>query len=201
MPRGKGSKFERDLCRKLSQWWLGDEDADVVFWRTSQSGGRATERRKKGKKTAAGHHGDISSIDPRSRAFTGLITPEAKRGINKASPCTLLDRTKKQRPTAFEEFLHQAISASENAGTPYWCLIHKRDSREEVIYIPYGLYATLRNRCGPHIGPVSTYNGKYKKPSGKFAGVWFAGMRLDDFLDWVKPSTLKVMYREHKDAS
>src|SRR5262245_2386383 len=46
----KGSKFERDLCRQLSLWW-SDGKRDDVFWRASQSGGRAKFRGRRGLQT------------------------------------------------------------------------------------------------------------------------------------------------------
>lgn len=47
---GKGQDLERSISRQLSLWWSNGE-ADDWFWRASQSGGRATQRAKKGMRT------------------------------------------------------------------------------------------------------------------------------------------------------
>src|SRR5271166_5739903 len=89
----KGSQFERDICRKLSLWWTQDQSPpnDAVFWRTSNSGGRATTRKKLGKKTK-GQYGDITAIDPIGQPLIDFVTIEIKRGYNKASIIDLLDK-------------------------------------------------------------------------------------------------------------
>src|SRR3954464_11883516 len=89
---GKGASFERDLCKRLSLWWT-DGERDDVFWRTSQSGGRATSRTKKGKKTK-NSYGDICAVDPIGQPLLDLITFEVKRGYNKDSFTDLLDKPK-----------------------------------------------------------------------------------------------------------
>jgi hypothetical protein len=43
----KGAGFERDMCRFLSRWVTNNE-RDDLFWRSSNSGGRATVAMKKG---------------------------------------------------------------------------------------------------------------------------------------------------------
>ena len=67
----KGSAFEREISKSLSLWYTEGE-RDDIFWRSSQSGGRATTRAKKGKKTAASY-GDITALDNRGEPFTDLF--------------------------------------------------------------------------------------------------------------------------------
>jgi len=130
----KGSQFERDVCRALSEWW-SNGTRDDVFWRSSQSGGRATSRAKKGKKTA-GQAGDVAATDPDGFLFTRTFTVELKRGYNRADPMHLLDRTPKMAKQGFEAFLDQAIAARQRDGTPYWLIVHKRDGRVPMAYFP-----------------------------------------------------------------
>ena len=80
---GKGEDFERQISKQLSLWWTGGE-RDDVFWRTSQSGGRATQRAKSDLKTAYSY-GDITFIDPIGKPFCDLLVLEAKRGYTNTS--------------------------------------------------------------------------------------------------------------------
>lgn len=72
----KGSSFEREISVKLSLWNSSGEREDV-FWRSSQSGGRATVARKKQKelKTQAG---DLSAIHPSGQEFLDVFYVELK---------------------------------------------------------------------------------------------------------------------------
>lgn len=78
--RGKGQQFERDVCRRLSLWVSGGKSKNL-FWRSSQSGGRATTLRKKGERLAS-HAGDIAAIDPAGTAFIERFFIECKRYRN-----------------------------------------------------------------------------------------------------------------------
>lgn len=73
----KGNSFERDISKSLSLWWSNSE-RDDIFWRTQSSGGRATQRKKRGV-TTNGQDGDISSTDPTSSLFTDKFVMECKR--------------------------------------------------------------------------------------------------------------------------
>jgi hypothetical protein len=74
--KAKGSAFERKICRLLSLWVTGGTD-DSLFWRSSQSGGRATSRKKAGK-DLANQAGDICAIDPAGFGFTNTFFVECK---------------------------------------------------------------------------------------------------------------------------
>lgn len=130
----KGSVWERKFCKKLSMWW-SNEERDDLFWRTSQSGGRATSRTKKGKRTY-GQYGDINSTDPISKPFTDLFTVELKRGYNAHTPYDLIDRGLMAAPKQWEQWIEKIIQTSLNANTPAWMIVHRRDRREPIICIP-----------------------------------------------------------------
>lgn len=74
----KGAGFERFISESLSRWVSGGKRSDL-FWRSSQSGGRATIA-KKTKKQLAAQAGDICAIgdDPGAFAFTGRFYVECK---------------------------------------------------------------------------------------------------------------------------
>jgi hypothetical protein len=72
----KGQQFERDVCRQLSSWVSGGTNANL-FWRSSQSGGRATTLRKSGSDLSV-HAGDIAAIDPAGHEFIDIFFIECK---------------------------------------------------------------------------------------------------------------------------
>lgn len=167
----KGSQFERDVCKRLSEWWAG-KDADI-FWRTAMSGGRATVRVRKGHATA--HAGDICAVDNRGRGFTKKITVELKRGYNKATVADLIDKPPTARPQVLEQWIDQAATAARGR-TPYWIIIHKRDRREAVVYFPHLLWLKMFGEAYTP-SPFVTVKIKTKrvllKVSGTTLSNWF----------------------------
>jgi hypothetical protein len=130
----KGGAFEREICKRLSLWWTDGED-DSCFWRTSNSGGRATVRGKQGKKTS-GHYGDVAATDERGKPFLDLFTIEIKRGYNRCTSAELLDKPARAKAQQYETWIAKAREDSAAAGSSSWMLIHKRDQREAVVFIP-----------------------------------------------------------------
>ncbi len=139
----KGGGFEREFCRTLTVWWTGDPERDVIFWRTSQSGGRATTRRKAGKRTTQAHCGDITAVEPEGKPLTDLITWELKRGYNKAALHDVVDKPKKDVLQEWEKWVRQAKAAAANAGSPYWAIVHRRDHRKPLVCVPVRLMDEL----------------------------------------------------------
>jgi hypothetical protein len=72
----KGARQEREVCRELSLWATNGERTDV-FWRSSQSGGRATTHLKVGRKLLT-QAGDVSAIDPIGVMLLRLVIIEIK---------------------------------------------------------------------------------------------------------------------------
>jgi len=72
----KGSKFERDICRKLSLWISNGKNVNV-FWRTAASGARATTAAKRGVRIKP-HEGDIAAIDEMGTDFIDTFLIECK---------------------------------------------------------------------------------------------------------------------------
>jgi len=71
----KGSAFERNVCRLLSNWVSNGKSIDV-FWRSSISGGRATVARKKG--SVVRQAGDICAVSPEGHDFCDRFFVECK---------------------------------------------------------------------------------------------------------------------------
>jgi hypothetical protein len=190
----KGGNYEREVCRTLSLWLTHDRDDDQL-WRSSQSGGRATVRARKGKGTK-GHCGDLSATGKWGRKLLQLITIEVKRGYNKtANLHTLLDlRPRVDAEQMYESWFWQAELAAMRAGTPHWWLIHRRDGRTAVLFMPYRLWNMLTGDtrldrpdpfiqigCGVRIG---------RKGSRKRRWLNVVGMQLDHFLQTVTPEMI-----------
>lgn len=139
MKSSKGSAYERDFAKKLSLWFTYGE-RDDIFWRSSQSGGRATTRAKIGKSTA-NQYGDITATDPIGQCLIDNVTIELKRGYNNHSLMDVLY----DKQNSLYSFIEQARTQAENAGTKYWWLIHKPDRRNPLIYIPFNFASFAKN--------------------------------------------------------
>ncbi len=136
MGKHKGNAFEREVCRKLSLWWTQDEKdgpRSDIFWRTSNSGGRATCRTKKGQQTK-NSHGDICALDPIGQPLIDLITFEVKRGYSRDTIADILDKPAKSR-TRYEEWIQQAFRSHKGAGSYSWALIIKRNRRDVIVLL------------------------------------------------------------------
>jgi hypothetical protein len=181
----KGSNFEREICKLLSSWWTRGE-RDDVFWRSSMSGGRATVRFRKGKKTA-GSYGDICALDPIGEPFLRIFTPELKRGQYVKHPGDLLDCAGSCNNHPFLKALKQAKTAHEMAGSRAWLLIVKRDMKHSSVFFPsflLGRGEVLFKFKGKIIrDPIFRY---------RVGGEDFVGMRLEKFLKIVEPEWLTL---------
>ncbi len=178
----KGSEFEREVCKRLSLWWsagLSKGDArDDIFWRSSQSGGRATQRAKTGQKTF-GSYGDIAAVDPIGQPLLKYFTIELKRGRSHGFLGDLLD-LKDNVKHPFVATLRQARRSAKQAGSKTWLLICRRDRRVAMVYLPWRhannlLDTTLFSDVGAVI------NGTW---------VWVAALPLESFLAAVKPKQI-----------
>lgn len=184
---GKGSKFERDICYRLSAWWTGDPESSV-FWRSSMSGGRATVRGRKGKRTE-GHAGDVAATTADAEQFLRVVTLELKRGYSKDkdNPFYFLDGKADSRPTIMQ-WIDQARKSAALAKSMYWMIVAQRDRKETLVYMPASLFAALPV-AQPDKGTFPMVTAVVPQP-GKAARK-FVAVRFDDFLQLVKPEDFK----------
>lgn len=138
---GKGSAYEREFCKELSLWWTNG-NTDDVFWRSSNSGGRATLRAAKGKRTS-GQHGDVAATDVDGVPLMELLTMELKRGYSKFTIQDVMDRKPYSAIQKWEEWLHQVWTSAANAGSCSWLLVTQRDRRDALVYMPTKFWSTL----------------------------------------------------------
>lgn len=204
----KGNQYEREVCRKLSEWWSpGRSD---IFWRTKGSGGRATRRSRTGRGATAFQHGDIYATDPSGLPLLDLVTIELKRGYSKTSIQDLVDRPppRGSEQQAYDAFLQQTIEAAEAAGSFAWLMIVRKNKRQALVFMPEVLVSELKKlgcffgkpipfltiiakvRFRYLIGKSKSGNKKYKVTERK---VRTSCMLLEKWLECVTPSHIKEL--------
>jgi len=174
----KGGQFERDTSKLLSKWWTDDE-RDDVFWRSSQSGGRATVRAKKGMKTA-NSYGDIACLDEIGRPLLNYFCLELKRGYSKDTDVLAFIDSKQKTPMILQ-FWQQCERDRENAESKHSMVIFKRD-RKEIICV-------LNRKC---LMEIATYCGRpsHQYLSYRSLNYRLVMMKLVDFLRWANPQAI-----------
>lgn len=194
----KGTPFERDSCKNLSLWWTNG-NRDDVFWRTSQSGGRATIRNKGGKATK-NQYGDVQATDPIGQPLIDLCTIELKKGYSSSTFFDLVDKILKGQKLTYCEFIKQAIEQQKNAGSWSWLLITKSDYKETLVAMPITLKRLLIkakskvNSCYPQTTMQFMLNDS---PSKIFVTT------LNEFMDNVNPlcfrRALKIIRKKNNE--
>jgi len=183
----KGSNFERVICRALSMWWTNGQ-RDDVFWRTSGSGGMATNRFARGKSTF-GQQGDIQAVDPIGQPVMDAICFELKVGYGKWSVMDILDVPERGAEQMFEKFLKQAYEEMRHGGRKWMVLITKRDQRDPLVFFERDLLLYMIYRLGESTAenwkPYPCTHCTLTLPSARDLIV---GQRLSAFLNHCKPS-------------
>lgn len=183
---GKGSSFEREICKRLSRWWTYDS-RDDVFWRSSMSGGRSTVRFRRGLSTAGGD-GDICALDPIGQPLLKCFTIELKRGRSHGDPGDLLDCSGRLDCHPFLATLNQAKEAADKRGNA-WLLICRRDRRKAAAFFPS--WCLLKNQ-----GCLREFQRELILPPVfryRFGAYDFVGMELEKFLSTVDPALLATL--------
>lgn len=181
---GKGAGFERELCRTLSRWWSGDE-RDDIFWRTSQSGGRATTRARKGQLTY-GQSADIAAVDPVGSALTNVVAIEAKCGYKTSgTPFDWLGGFGDIKKHTWTRWIQQAIDGKKQAGTAYWWLVVRQQNRKAVVIYPYAFHARFGIGRGLRYTPYILLGGVEVCDYGRLAVT-----PLEEFLECLRPAEI-----------
>lgn len=174
----KGGQFERDISKQLSLW-LTKGERDDIFWRSSQSGGRATERSKKGKKTA-GSYGDITALDPIGHRFLEIFCIELKRGYTKDTDAINFIDSKKAKPTLLQ-FWDQCVESRVQSDSDECMVIFKRDGKMPCVMIEFDMLERLEQTTKLINFSIVTIT-----LNDKYAPV-LAIMSLHKFLEWLDP--------------
>ena len=181
---GKGSNFERAICKQLSLWWTGGE-RDDVFWRTSTSGARAKTRCEVGQSTF-GQYGDIQATDPVGQPLIDMFTFELKVGYGHSSIADVLDKGPKSAQQNWEKWVEQVRGDQRNAGSLFWALITKRDRREPVIFMHRRAYKRLQLLST--IAPLYGKSLNMIKTKLEFKNI--IAFPLEDFITHVHPKVI-----------
>jgi len=186
----KGSNFERLISTRLSIWWTDGKHDDTI-WRSSMSGGRATVRGRKGKRTA-GHAGDLCSTDPASADLFRVLVFELKCGYQHVTLNDLIDRptTAAFQKDGWDAWVHQAEESKRLSGAACWVIVHHRSrgKKRTMVYLDAlalendlpEVWAALK-RDGLSVPSVSVL-GSVKMPDGTRRNVAVLALRLDDLV-------------------
>lgn len=176
MSAKKGSCFEREICKLLSSWWSRGK-RDDVFWRSSQSGGRATQRMKQGKSTY-GSYGDIAAIDPIGDPLMKVVTIELKRGSYQGRVGDLLECKPSPVQQPFEKALAQAYRSHQDAQSLGWLLVSRPDHRVAMAYLDWKVAQQFKEIIKAPVAKYSLFinNGTSRQR------MQFVGMPLDYLL-------------------
>jgi hypothetical protein len=180
----KGGNYERDICKKLSLWWTNGED-DNIFWRTSSSGARATQRTKRGKKTFGGY-GDITAVDPRGQPLLDKFVFSLKNGYSRGSRgqqidiLHTLDKLPNQKtvPKFIRFWKEIAKLANDNNKSPL--LIFKRDFGTDCIAFSYTEKPKIHNRKN-YIDVSINHKGEYISLRIMTLKDFFSSNKKEDF--------------------
>ena len=174
----KGPNFERSKCKQLSLWWTQDETEPHTgaFWRTANSGGRATIRAKQKLKTP-NSYGDVGYLDACGKPFIDNCLLELKRGYTKdISILDLLD--KKTGIPILLKWYNKAEEERKLAKRKYTIIIFRRDRHESCILLEKPLFGKIKDMFGTFKNDSIIINTKKHK---------FIVLQLNEFLDWCHP--------------
>lgn len=186
----KGSEFERSICKQLSLWWT-ENLRDDVFWRTSNSGGRATVRGRKGKKTA-GQYGDVCATDQIGQPLLDVMVCELKRGYSKYTVQDLLDAPDHAAVQEYEKWIRQAMTSQMEACSMSWLIVTRRNKRTALVIFPTYLLSALRGQGAFANQPVPIMRLTMDLDDNELD---LCIMCLDDFLSGVKPEQIVRLSR------
>ena len=181
----KGGEFERDFCKKLSLWWTEGE-RDDVFFRTSGSGGRASVRAEKGKKTSY-HYGDITCVPGvDGETFLDLFMVELKRGYGKWCILDILD-SKQKIPIIvnfwkdMERKIERIIEVDSTIKIEP-LLVFQRNYRSEVVVLSFFAWNCIEDCVGKFKGSVLEV---------KVNSMRIKMIKLKAFFNWISPKIIK----------
>jgi|GEM_PF-1431471 len=191
----KGSRWERDCAKRLSLW-LSDNERDDLVWRTASSGGRFTQRKKRGQVTC-NQAGDLCATDPSVQYFFDYALVECKNGYTQAktkksskaviSVLQAIDRLETTKDPLIFQWWDKAIKERDGSGRRRAMLIFKRDKKIPCILIEKQWILEL-----------SAYNGQYRHNMillklEKYPIL--AICDLEKWLDWCSPQSIQTLQK------
>lgn len=135
---GKGQNFERQIAKYLSRW-ITYGDRDDVFWRSSNSGGRATVRAATG--SAGGLvSGDLCAVRPEGFPLLEVFVIECKFYKDLKLQDLPFDR-KSVIPKAWNKVCKESVRESRRP-----MLILKQNNRPILLGLQYRMYREIRHQ-------------------------------------------------------
>lgn len=138
--KGKGSAWERDVCKHLSKWVQGTEKP-YLFWRQPLSGGLATIS-----ELNRDLSGDIRSISPKSEWWPFSV--ECKNGYPKTS---FWQHFKNIKNFNIKMFWIQCLNDAEKANK-YPMLVYKKKNNKAIV----GINNTVNILLPPKLDNISS---------------------------------------------
>jgi hypothetical protein len=126
--KNKGGTFERLVAKQLSLWY-SKNSSDDIFYRTASSGGRSTQRTKRGQ-SVTNSAGDLSFLDSAGEPFLKCCAVEIKIGY----PAATLNKILTSEKPELLAFFQQAQESAKQANVPHWIVIHKQDRQPTLLY-------------------------------------------------------------------
>jgi len=170
--------------KTISLWWSKGVNDDLV-WRTSQSGGRATQRAKS-KKTTTGHYGDLTFTHTDIKPLFDIFIFELKRGYtDELDILCFIDYDRKQ--PLLLQFYDKSQVDCKLAGRVFSLIIFKRNNKKISIMI----HQTTYNKMIELNGKINCNMIKIVKKNS----LGFVILSFEDFFNWVKPENI-IEYHE-----
>lgn len=191
-PSRKGSAFEREICKRLSEWWTDGRRGDI-FWRTTTSGARATTRAAKGQSTY-GQYGDIQATDPIGGPLLKLICFELKCGYPAVSVGDLIDTVNGGK--VWNEWIKKAKRSAEGAKSCHWMIVFKKGRRQSMVVYPSNLHEEFGLRGGVVVENGLRTCGWLRCPGVAQVTGDLIVTPLEDLLSAVSPSDVRRAVRE-----
>lgn len=189
----KGNVWERECAKRLSLW-LSDNERDDLVWRTASSGGRFTQRKKRGQSTC-NQAGDLCATDPSSQYFFDYILVECKIGYTqkknkKSTSATIsvlqgLDKQEDTKDPLLLQWWEKVTKERDNTGRKHALIIFKRNKKRPCVLVEKSLILEL-----------SAYNGQYRHNVILLKFDKYPILTICDFetwLDWCSPQSFKTL--------
>ena len=172
---GKGSDFEREICKYLSKWIQGTEKP-YIFWRGRGSGAMFTLDENAGDDFA----GDIYLIRPEGKFFADTWATECKNGY----PKTSIDyHLKNNKSDGIKDFWTQCCESATKTNRNPLLIYRKKGIKPIFVGIDEYVYIKLRD----YIKKFRFIHINY--PETELSDLYMVG--IDDFFDAITPNIVK----------
>jgi len=180
----KGGASENETCRELSLWW-SEGKSSALFRRTQMSGGKATVRARKKKKTPY-EYGDITFSEPEAKPLIDFLLIENKSGYKDLINALDFVDAPRKHPQLLK-WWWKCEKEKEQAGRYYSIIIFRRNRKSKCIMVNHDLFGALEDYCGSFCAAsLDVYCEE---------GCWTI-TRFDHFLGWVEPKTIIQLLEE-----